>query len=483
MTGSSASRQNTPIQINSLTSNTTQHGNMTLVNRPQGVLMAWEATANVDVAETARYMGVNNLQHNITTDTATGETNSIAVVEFTHDEYEAYRRSPQGRALELPAQPPEKQGNTIGKITFVPPPSSNRAEYANPPESLPPEVQGEQPNEALQALINEAEDERSLWQRTKDGASSAWDGTKRVAQASWESPGEFGKGVLKGVGNLPSDLANLVVEGVKNGVGSPLSLNNYAKFLDYQAMQAYEAGNITSANMFAQQANGIREFGQVGNIFDLNNDAQQGGSFASVLIPLGTLVKAGAGAAKITKATKTLDSAADVNKAAHVGDAAKAPEPIGPNGNGGKIKFVKRKLQPGTPEHKADRWERYKSRNGKKTYEEWSKQYDINMRNYQHGYAREVEYRKAMGASEGTLKTPLSNRQIDILKSDEMYAGQLKTGPVSLTRENVLAIQKDAELVKRNWQVEHILEKGASKPYLDALKDAGIDVHIGTKIP
>ncbi|MFX5521931.1 hypothetical protein ABTD78_21940, partial [Acinetobacter baumannii] len=73
--------------------------------------------------------------------------------------------------------------------------------------------------------------------------------------------------------------------------------------------------------------------------------------------------------------------------------------------------------------------------------------------------------------------------QIDILKPDEMYAGQLKTGPVSLTKENVIAIQKDAELVKQGWQVEHILEKGASKPYLDALEKAGIDVHIGPKIP
>ncbi|WP_230950080.1 hypothetical protein [Burkholderia cepacia] len=64
-----------------------------------------------------------------------------------------------------------------------------------------------------------------------------------------------------------------------------------------------------------------------------------------------------------------------------------------------------------------------------------------------------------------------------------MYAGQLKTGPVSLTKENILAIQKDGELVKQGWQVEHILEKGASKPYLDALEKAGVDVHTGPKIP
>lgn len=87
-----------------------------------------------------------------------------------------------------------------------------------------------------------------------------------------------------------------------------------------------------------------------------------------------------------------------------------------------------------------------------------------------------------MGATEGTLKTPLTSRQVDILKQSEGYAGQLKSGPVSLTRDNVLAIQKDAELVKRGWLVEHILEKGASKPYLDALEAAGINYHLGPKI-
>lgn len=141
-----------------------------------------------------------------------------------------------------------------------------------------------------------------------------------------------------------------------------------------------------------------------------------------------------------------------------------------------------RKLAPGTAEHKADRWRRYQSRGGTKSYEAWSKQYDTNMRNYRVGLAREADYRRAMGATEGTLKTPLTNRQVDILKQSEGYAGQLKSGPVSLTRDNVLAIQKDAELVKRGWLVEHILEKGASKPYLDALDAAGINYHLGPKI-
>lgn len=139
------------------------------------------------------------------------------------------------------------------------------------------------------------------------------------------------------------------------------------------------------------------------------------------------------------------------------------------------VKIKPAKLKAGTPEHKMDRWERYQKRGGEKGYEQWSKQYDVNMRNYRHGAARETLYRQRMGATEGTVKTPFTNRQIDILKQSEMYAGQLKTGPVSLTRENILAIKKDSALVDAGWNVEHILEKGASAPYLEALEKAGIE--------
>ncbi|WP_434766095.1 hypothetical protein [Pseudomonas triticicola] len=149
--------------------------------------------------------------------------------------------------------------------------------------------------------------------------------------------------------------------------------------------------------------------------------------------------------------------------------------------DGAKI-FKPKKLKPGTPQHKADRWIKYQERGGKKDYDSWSKQYDTNMRNYQYGLAREKTYRDAMGASEGTLKTPATNRQIDILKEKDLYAGQLKTGRVSLTRENQLAIQKDALLVKDGWKVEHILEKGATKPYLNSLDKAGIHYKIGPQI-
>ncbi|MBK5006078.1 hypothetical protein [Pseudomonas sp. S32] len=180
--------------------------------------------------------------------------------------------------------------------------------------------------------------------------------------------------------------------------------------------------------------------------------------------------------------TKAAAMASNVTKSSeHI--ARKTAGGAGKNASGDGAKIQPRKLDPGSPEHKAGAWERYQSRGGKKDLDAWSKQYDTNMRNYQYGLAREAQYRKTLRAQEGTLQTPITKRQIDILKEKEMYAGQLKTGKVSLTKENQLAIQKDALLVEQGWTVEHILEKGASKPYLEALEKAGIRYKTGPQIP
>jgi hypothetical protein len=171
------------------------------------------------------------------------------------------------------------------------------------------------------------------------------------------------------------------------------------------------------------------------------------------------------------------------NASAASGSGSRATPQTQPKPTAKRIAEPTVDMSPGSPAHKADRWQKYQDRGGTKSYDQWGKQYDTNMRNYQHGAAREAAYRESMGAGEGTVKTSLTNRQIDILDRDSMYAGQLKTGPVSLTKENALAIQKDAELVQQGWAVEHILEQGASKPYLQALEKAGITYKIGQQIP
>jgi len=141
----------------------------------------------------------------------------------------------------------------------------------------------------------------------------------------------------------------------------------------------------------------------------------------------------------------------------------------------------KKKLQPGTSEHKAARWKEYQERGGEWSYERWSKQYDTNMENVSRGLTREASYRESMGGTSETIKTPYTDRQVDIFVAEKNYMGQLKTGKEALTQDNILAIKKDAWLVKEGNTVEHILEQGATKPYLKALDDAGIKYTIGPK--
>lgn len=116
------------------------------------------------------------------------------------------------------------------------------------------------------------------------------------------------------------------------------------------------------------------------------------------------------------------------------------------------------------------------------SYERWSKQYDINMKNYKFSLEREIEYRKVLGGTNGTRKTPYTNRQIDILKESEGYMGQLKTGKLYLTEQVKLDLKKDAYFVNKGFFVEYILESGASQAVLDTMDYYGIKYVLGSKI-
>lgn len=129
----------------------------------------------------------------------------------------------------------------------------------------------------LAANSLEANDKRSLWEKIKYAADNAWSATKRIAGESWDNPGEFGKGILKGIGNL-------AVMAVKQ----QMSIPQITRLLDRQAMQSYGVGDIAWANRYAGIARQMREMGQIGDLFELTNDAQRGGSFVSILFPVGT---------------------------------------------------------------------------------------------------------------------------------------------------------------------------------------------------
>lgn len=377
------------------------------------------------------------------------------------------------------------------------------------PDAKPPSATLEQLQKWQEELPNKPDDIRkqldayipsSEWQK---GVQGFIDSAKTLPYDN-SSGGGFWTGVGRVLGNT-----NAAIENTKTEVGQAvLSVANRLVFgvVDLAKMIGARAGSPTATMNDILTGMIAAEMGRLGMIctecitamakamgkelVKPITDAWDNGQYVraitegglELLLILGPIVaKVGqvtkaARAAELAKAGRT-EKIAEGAKAGAKDAGAVVEKPAKPS------RSKKPKLEPGSAEHKAARWKDYQERGGTKSYEQWSKQYDANMQNYKVGLEREVAYRDALGAQEGTVKTALTNRQIDILKADEMYAGQLKTGPVSLTTENALAIQKDAWLVEQGWKVEHILEKGASQPYLDALTKAGIDVHVGPKIP
>ena len=145
--------------------------------------------------------------------------------------------------------------------------------------------------------------------------------------------------------------------------------------------------------------------------------------------------------------------------------------------------------EPLSPEHKAQRWQEYQKRGGPLKYEQWSVKYEVAMQNPKAGIAREAEYRAAWGGENKRLDSPYGERQIDCYIDSERRLVQIKTGKEDLTttakigrRSNKEAIEVDAWFVKQGYTVEWILEKGGSRPLLEALRKAGIVIKDGTQI-
>jgi hypothetical protein len=192
-------------------------------------------------------------------------------------------------------------------------------------ESATPEDETEDeavPNEALQALLDAEQSTLG------DFASNAWDSLKRMGSAMRENPGEALIGVGKGVLNLPTDLVNLLS---MSGGGLPILMqarqmaNQVAYNNNLAALEAYKAGDLAKANELAASAESIKNFGYVGDLFELENDAQKGGAIASIFVPLGGVVKAAGGAAKVGRGAKVVDAATDAVKGADAaGDATNA---------------------------------------------------------------------------------------------------------------------------------------------------------------
>ncbi|ERJ33385.1 hypothetical protein L810_4294 [Burkholderia sp. AU4i] len=187
-------------------------------------------------------------------------------------------------------------------------------------ETVPVQSKTCQPNAALQSLIAEANDKRTWWQRTKDAASSAVDTFHRLDVASGEHPGEFAKGIGKGIVNLPGDMWNLFVSaskysGDETGMVTPIAIQ--ADEMNRAAMTAYQAGDVCRANKLASDADEMMQFGHVGDLAPAKTDAEKAGVLASAVIPFGGAVKGVATVAKVGRGVEV------VNEGAKIADAGK----------------------------------------------------------------------------------------------------------------------------------------------------------------
>ncbi|CAA6808558.1 MAG: Unknown protein [uncultured Sulfurovum sp.] len=152
-------------------------------------------------------------------------------------------------------------------------------------------------------------------------------------------------------------------------------------------------------------------------------------------------------------------------------------------------KDSKKNLSSNSPDHKSQRWQDYKNKpkSAGWDYDRWSKQYHTNMKNSSKTL-REQYYRDMVqdGITPDRIKTPFTYRHLDIQIGDSKTMYEVKTGKEYYTKEsskvklsNEERIKKDAWLIDNGYDVTWILEKGASKPLLKALKDAGIEYIIG----
>jgi hypothetical protein len=140
-----------------------------------------------------------------------------------------------------------------------------------------------------------------------------------------------------------------------------------------------------------------------------------------------------------------------------------------------------RGLRTGTPEHKAAAWGLYNQRpNGDWSYDHWSAVYDVNQTRAIQAHAAADLYRDQVGWGERevTVETAVdgvpSARRLDIADERGQRGIEYKTGYQSATADNLWELQRDAELVKRGWQIEWVFKDRASQPLLDALDRAGI---------
>ena len=131
---------------------------------------------------------------------------------------------------------------------------------------------------------------------------------------------------------------------------------------------------------------------------------------------------------------------------------------------------------PGSPEHKALRWEEYQARGGEWSYERWEKTYSLNMERATQAHEAVNKYHSQLGwgKREVTIDVEGVPRRLDIAEVARQRGVEYKTGYQSRTQDNLWEITRDEALVKQGWSIEWVFEGKASEPLINELTKAGI---------
>ncbi|SFX78138.1 hypothetical protein SAMN04487866_12510 [Thermoactinomyces sp. DSM 45891] len=144
-------------------------------------------------------------------------------------------------------------------------------------------------------------------------------------------------------------------------------------------------------------------------------------------------------------------------------------------------------LRPGSPSHKAQRWEEYKDRDGEWSYDRWSKTYDLNMEKARSANQAMDAFHERLGWGdrEVTIDANGQARRLDIADKSLKKGIEHKTrtieegrGYFSLSDHIESEVVRDAYLVKeQNWHITWVFENAdASKPLQEELRKSNIDV-------
>ena len=141
-------------------------------------------------------------------------------------------------------------------------------------------------------------------------------------------------------------------------------------------------------------------------------------------------------------------------------------------------------LVPGTPEHKAARWEAYEARGGRWEHDRWSAVYDENVVKAGRSHRAVEEFRDAIGWGETQVRQSVEidgeqvTRVLDIADMAQRRAVEHKMGYAYMSDDIRRELRADGALVDDGWDIRWSFDTEPSAPLRAELEARGIAIEI-----